>query len=203
MFHIRLHSLCKEKNVCVLQEPDSDGKRWGQAKGRGKRTGKWAERTSIFPVSAASVAGTSHNSQDVEENVDDVGVEVEGGKDVLLRAQRQLLVAQEELSVNSQKLQRKKIPLIPFIFGWINDLILGFNVEGNLRRWRAVPPGRRRQCPGSCDGWRCRGWRRGAGRSDTQTGRPGRRWSRTCSAIKGTRRTWWRFRSKKCVDRLF
>lgn len=56
------------------------------------------------PFPAASVAGASHNSQDVEENVDDVSVEVEGGKDVLLRAQRKLLVAQEELSVDGQKL---------------------------------------------------------------------------------------------------
>lgn len=59
------------------------------------------------PFLAASIAGASHNSQDVEENVDDVGVEVEGSKDVLLWAQRELLVAQEKLSVNSQKLQRK------------------------------------------------------------------------------------------------
>lgn len=65
------------------------------------------EATSIPPpFSAALVAGASHDRQDVEENVDDVSVEVEGSKDVLLRAQRKLLVAQEELSVNCQKLQR-------------------------------------------------------------------------------------------------
>lgn len=57
---------------------------------------------------AALFAGASHNSQDVEENVDDVSVEVEGGKNVLLWTQGQLLVAQEKLSVHSQKLQRRK-----------------------------------------------------------------------------------------------
>lgn len=62
----------------------------------------------LFFFLAASIAGASHNSQDVEENVDDVGVEVEGGKDVLLWAQRELLVAQEKLSVDGQKLQRGK-----------------------------------------------------------------------------------------------
>lgn len=69
------------------------------------------ETTSISPFFcfflAASIAGASHNSQDVEENVDDVGVEVEGSEDVLLWAQRELLVAQEKLSVNGQKLQRR------------------------------------------------------------------------------------------------
>lgn len=55
-----------------------------------------------------SIAGASHNSQDVEENVDDVCVEVEGGEDVLLGAQRQLLVAQEKLGVHSQELRQEK-----------------------------------------------------------------------------------------------
>ncbi|TNN61429.1 hypothetical protein EYF80_028308 [Liparis tanakae] len=57
---------------------------------------------------AALFTGASHKSQDVEENVDDVSVEVEGSKNVLLWTQRQLLVAQEKLSVHSQKLQRKQ-----------------------------------------------------------------------------------------------
>ena len=60
----------------------------------------------FFFKGAASFTGASHDSQDVEEDVDDVSVEVEGSKDVLLWTQGQLLVAQEKLSVNSQKLQR-------------------------------------------------------------------------------------------------
>lgn len=35
-----------------------------------------------------SFTGTSHNSQDVEEDVDDVSVEVECGKNVFLWTQR-------------------------------------------------------------------------------------------------------------------
>lgn len=54
----------------------------------------------------ALFTGTSHNSQDVEEDVDDVSVKVEGSKYVLLWTQGQLLVAQEKLSVDSQKLQK-------------------------------------------------------------------------------------------------
>lgn len=60
-----------------------------------------------FLCGAALFAGASHNGQDVEENVDDVSVEVEGSKNILLWTQSQLLVAQEELSVHSQKLQRR------------------------------------------------------------------------------------------------
>lgn len=63
--------------------------------------------SSPFPLEGAtpSLAGTAYDSQDVEENVDDVGVEVESGKDVLLWTQSQLLVAQEELGVHGQELQ--------------------------------------------------------------------------------------------------
>lgn len=61
--------------------------------------------SSPFPLEGAtpSLAGTAYDSQDVEENVDDVGVEVESGKDVLLWTQSQLLVAQEELGVHGQE----------------------------------------------------------------------------------------------------
>lgn len=52
--------------------------------------------------------GASHNRQDIDENLDDISVEVEGSKDVFFWAQRQVLVAQEKLGVNSQKLQQKK-----------------------------------------------------------------------------------------------
>lgn len=55
---------------------------------------------SYFVEDAALFTGPSHNSQDVEENIDDVGVEVEGGKNVLLWTQGQLLVAQEKLCVH-------------------------------------------------------------------------------------------------------
>lgn len=60
------------------------------------------------PQNAALFAGTSHDGQDVQENVDDVSVEVEGGKNVLLWTQGQLLIAQKKLSVHGQKLQRRK-----------------------------------------------------------------------------------------------
>lgn len=74
------------------------------------------ERQSPFPScclqGAASFAGAPHDSQDVQENVDDVSVEVKGSKNVLLWTQGQLLVAQEKLSVNSQKLQTTKMALI-------------------------------------------------------------------------------------------
>lgn len=109
-----------QKKVCVwcTSQTDSDDKKWGQARGgdgKGKVSNILQWRDDVhFPLSfffflAASIAGASHNSQDVEENVDDVGVEVEGSKDVLLWAQRQLLVAQEKLSVNGQKLQRRGV----------------------------------------------------------------------------------------------
>lgn len=52
--------------------------------------------------------GASHNRQDVDENLDDVSVQVEGSKNVFLWTQGQVLVAQEKLGVNSQKLQMKK-----------------------------------------------------------------------------------------------
>lgn len=64
----------------------------------------------ISPCCSLQVAdlftGTSHNSQDVEEDVDDVSVKVEGSKNVLFRTEGQLLVAQEKLGVDSQKLQK-------------------------------------------------------------------------------------------------
>lgn len=40
-----------------------------------------------------SVPGVSHDGQEIEEDVDDVSVEVQRSKDVLLWAQCQLLVA--------------------------------------------------------------------------------------------------------------
>lgn len=52
-------------------------------------------------------SGASHNRQDVDENLDDVSVEVEGCKNVFFRTQGQVLVSQEKLGVNSQKLQVK------------------------------------------------------------------------------------------------
>lgn len=52
---------------------------------------------------ATSFTGASHNSEDVEENIDDVSVEVEGSKYVFLWTQSQLLVAQKELGINSQE----------------------------------------------------------------------------------------------------
>lgn len=66
--------------------------------------GRYSLSPSYSLQGAASFTGASHNSQDVEENVDDVRVEVEGSKNVLLWTQSQLLVAQEKLSVHSQKL---------------------------------------------------------------------------------------------------
>lgn len=97
-FHIRLHLFRRQtdggqkKVVCVMLESDSDDEKWGHTRGSDD---KWLmkqhlamKRRRPFPFfPAASVAGASHNSQDVEENVDDVSVEVEGGKDVLLWAQ--------------------------------------------------------------------------------------------------------------------
>lgn len=61
-------------------------------------------------LGAASFAGAADNSQDVEENVDDISVEVEGSENVLLRTQRQFLVAQEKLSVHSQKAGEEQGP---------------------------------------------------------------------------------------------
>lgn len=68
-------------------------------------TGRHSPSPCCSLQAAASFTGASHNSQDVEEDVDDVSVKVEGCKNVLLWTQGQLLVAQEKLSVDSQKLQ--------------------------------------------------------------------------------------------------
>lgn len=70
--------------------------------------GKHSLSPSCSLLRSGSFTGAAHDSQDVKENVDDVGVEVEGSKNVLLWTQGQLLVAQKKLSVHSQKLQRRK-----------------------------------------------------------------------------------------------
>lgn len=58
-----------------------------------------------------SLLGFADDGQDVEEDVDDIGVEVEGGEDVFLRAERQLLVTQNHLRVHGQELrEREKRP---------------------------------------------------------------------------------------------
>lgn len=49
--------------------------------------------------------GPADDGEDVEEDVDDVGVEVERGEDVLLGAERQLLVPQDQLRVHGQELR--------------------------------------------------------------------------------------------------
>lgn len=53
-------------------------------------------------------SGASHNRQDVDENLYDVSVEVEGRKNVFFWTQGQVLVSQEKLGVHSQKLQIQK-----------------------------------------------------------------------------------------------
>lgn len=92
----------------------------------------------IFPPACtASITGAPHNSQDVEEDVDDVGVEVKGSKNVLLWTQGQFLVAQEKLSVHSQKLHRwRRMPLVISKDLYINcissDLLFLSSSEGIL-----------------------------------------------------------------------
>lgn len=51
--------------------------------------------------------GTANDGQDVQEDVDNVRVEVEGRKDVLLLADGQLLVPQDQLCVHRQELQQR------------------------------------------------------------------------------------------------
>lgn len=80
--------------------------------------GRRSPSPSCSPQGAASLAGASHDRQDVEENVDDVSVEVECGKNVFLWTQGQLLVSQEKLSINSQKLHRQTMELVHFISIW-------------------------------------------------------------------------------------
>lgn len=65
---------------------------------------------SCYLEGGASFTGASHDSQDVEEYVDDVSVEVESSKNVLLWTQGQLLVAQEKLSVHGQKAGEEQGP---------------------------------------------------------------------------------------------
>lgn len=121
-FHDRLHLLSsfttcfKNRTECVFLKRKQNniiGKK--SEENRVRKTGMLATfhnkgRHSLSPCCslqvAASFAGASHNSQDVEEDVDDVSVKVEGSKNVLLWTQGQLLVAQEKLSVNRQKLQK-------------------------------------------------------------------------------------------------
>lgn len=76
--------------------------------------GRCSPLPSCSPDGAASLARASHNRQNVEEYIDDVSVEVEGSENVFLWTQGQLLVAQEKLSVNSQKLHREKMELAHF-----------------------------------------------------------------------------------------
>lgn len=52
--------------------------------------------------------GTANDGQDVQEDVDNVRVEVEGRKDVLLLADSQLLVPQDQLCVHRQELQQRR-----------------------------------------------------------------------------------------------
>lgn len=58
----------------------------------------------------ASFTGAPHNSEDVEENVDDVSVEVEGSKNVFLWTQSQFFVAQEELGIYGQEAGEEQGP---------------------------------------------------------------------------------------------
>lgn len=51
-----------------------------------------------------SFFGTTHDGQDVKEDVDDVGVKVKSCIDVFLWANGHFLVAQEKLGVHSQEL---------------------------------------------------------------------------------------------------
>lgn len=51
--------------------------------------------------------GTANDGQDVQEDVDNVRVEVEGRKDILLLADGQLLVPQDQLCVHRQELQQR------------------------------------------------------------------------------------------------
>lgn len=51
------------------------------------------------------ILGTANDGQDVQEDVDNVRVEVEGRKDIFLLADGELLVPQDQLGVHRQELQ--------------------------------------------------------------------------------------------------
>lgn len=86
--------------------------------------GRRSPSPSCSPLGAASLAGASHDCQDVEENVDDVSVEVKCSKNVFLWTQGQLLVSQEKLSINSQKLHRQKMELVHFVYNLFGRQLL-------------------------------------------------------------------------------
>lgn len=108
---INMYFFSQSQSVCLLLwEAAESYTSWRCLAGLCEWQFNREETPSIFFLHlAASIAGVSNNPQDEEEDVQDVKVEMEDCKDVIIWTQWQLLVAQEHLSVDSQPLERKRV----------------------------------------------------------------------------------------------